>query len=595
MIGVRSPSELTPYLPRVVIRELENARPDGVAELQGTLVFADVAGFTRLSERLARMGPEGAERISDAIGDSFAALLAVAYANGGGLLKFGGDALLLLFEGERHAERACRAAVGHARRAARAGAARARRAGRRCGCRSASTPARSTCSSPAASHREPVFAGTRRRARAADGARGPRRRDRRQRGGRRAAAGPARSARPPARAASCAPRRPAPTRRPTSRRSTTPRAARPRPAGRPCARTCSAAAGAPEHRLVTVAFVRFGGTDARIAGAGAAAAARGLDALLTRVQDAAEEHEVALLGSDVDVDGGKLILCAGAPRAPATTRSGCCGRCARSPTREPRAARPDRRPPRARVHGRHRARLPPHLHGDGRRREPRRAAHGRRRRRARSTPPRTCSTARPRASRSPALGRSSSRARPGPVEAWAVGRARPRAAPHAGRQPTRRSSAAAAELDALRDALAAARGGAGRYVELAGRAGRRQDAAASTRVRHEAVGLTGAAGDLRGARRREPVRAVARAAARARRRAAGTSRRTRCSQRLRAAVDERAPDLAPWLPLLAAAVRDRDARHAGRRAARAALPRRPPARDGRPLPRRRRCARPRAA
>ena len=32
---------------------------------------------------------------------TFAALLAVAYAQGGGLLKFGGDALLLLYEGER--------------------------------------------------------------------------------------------------------------------------------------------------------------------------------------------------------------------------------------------------------------------------------------------------------------------------------------------------------------------------------------------------------------------------------------------------------------------------------------------------------------
>ena len=34
---------------------------------------------------------------------TFAALLAVAYAQGGGLLKFGGDALLLLYEGDDHA------------------------------------------------------------------------------------------------------------------------------------------------------------------------------------------------------------------------------------------------------------------------------------------------------------------------------------------------------------------------------------------------------------------------------------------------------------------------------------------------------------
>ena len=41
---------------------------------------------------------------------TFAALLGVAYAQGGGLLKFGGDALLLLYEGDEHAARAARAA-----------------------------------------------------------------------------------------------------------------------------------------------------------------------------------------------------------------------------------------------------------------------------------------------------------------------------------------------------------------------------------------------------------------------------------------------------------------------------------------------------
>ena len=34
---------------------------------------------------------------------TFAALLGVAYAQGGGLLKFGGDALLLLYDGDEHA------------------------------------------------------------------------------------------------------------------------------------------------------------------------------------------------------------------------------------------------------------------------------------------------------------------------------------------------------------------------------------------------------------------------------------------------------------------------------------------------------------
>ena len=56
-------------------------RSDGdLAEtLEGTMVFADVSGFTRLSERLARKGKEGAEHLVDAINACFSALLADAY------------------------------------------------------------------------------------------------------------------------------------------------------------------------------------------------------------------------------------------------------------------------------------------------------------------------------------------------------------------------------------------------------------------------------------------------------------------------------------------------------------------------------------
>ncbi len=42
------------------------------------MVFADVSGFTRLSERLARKGKEGAEYLVDAINACFSALLADA-------------------------------------------------------------------------------------------------------------------------------------------------------------------------------------------------------------------------------------------------------------------------------------------------------------------------------------------------------------------------------------------------------------------------------------------------------------------------------------------------------------------------------------
>jgi class 3 adenylate cyclase len=70
----------------------------------------------------------------------------------------------------------------------------------------------------------------------------------------------------------------------------------------------------PEHRPVTVAFIRFEGTDRLISDAGPQAAADAQHRLLSIVQRAAERRGVTFLASDVDVDGGKLILTAGAPK-----------------------------------------------------------------------------------------------------------------------------------------------------------------------------------------------------------------------------------------------------------------------------------------
>src|SRR3954454_18859309 len=119
------PVRAKPYVPRAMLRLLANERERCVHAGDGTCVFVDVSGFTKLSERLARRGGrEGAEQLADAIGGCFERLLRVGYANGGSLLKFGGDALLLLFEGEAHVERACASAVamrGELRRAGRPG------------------------------------------------------------------------------------------------------------------------------------------------------------------------------------------------------------------------------------------------------------------------------------------------------------------------------------------------------------------------------------------------------------------------------------------------------------------------------------------
>src|SRR3954453_8133207 len=107
-----NPARAEPYVPRAMLHLLAGEQEQLVRTVDGTCVLVDISGFTKLSERLARRGGrEGAEQLADAIGSCFERLLRVAYTNGGSLLKFGGDALLLLFEGAAHVERACASAV----------------------------------------------------------------------------------------------------------------------------------------------------------------------------------------------------------------------------------------------------------------------------------------------------------------------------------------------------------------------------------------------------------------------------------------------------------------------------------------------------
>ena len=99
------------YVARMLQQHLVDDPSSRGWTVDGTAAFVDVSGFTALSEQLARKGREGAEQITEVIGRVFESMLAVAYESGGSLLKFGGDALLLWFDGEGHATRASRATV----------------------------------------------------------------------------------------------------------------------------------------------------------------------------------------------------------------------------------------------------------------------------------------------------------------------------------------------------------------------------------------------------------------------------------------------------------------------------------------------------
>ena len=580
--GMDTARVLRPYLPRVAIRALAEAPAPHVALLPGTLVFADVSGFTKLSERLARLGAEGAERISEAIGTSFTSLLAVAYANGGGLLKFGGDALLLFFEGDEHAERALRAAVGMRRALRAAGPVVA--PGARTTLRMSMGVHSGTLALCLAgrSHREPVVAGpavttTLRMEKAASAGE--------------IVLSPSLAATLPARLVG-APRGPGLLLRAAPRGPDFAPAEPPLPAGAPIAdgvpvavrRHVLGGGGAPEHRLVTVAFVRYAGVDALVERAPYAAGAA-LDALLTVAQLACEEHEVALLGADGEADGGKLMLVAGAPRAVGDeeermllTLRAIADAGGSLPLQlgvnRGRAFTGDIGPDYRRTYT---------AMGDVTNLAARLAAKA------------PAGGIYATAGVLDALGRCGStltrippltlKGKARPVDAWSVGaaRGRERGSERRERRDARgarpRARAAARPCSRRR---AAARG---RYVELAGPPGIGKTQLVET-MRAEAARADHPARDLRAARRRRPVRRLARAPAAADRRGLGRPGDGVVVARLRAAVAERAHDLEPWLPLLAATLGVELPDTPAVAALVARVPRRPAARRGRPLPRR---------
>lgn len=74
-------------------------------------MFADISGFTAMSEQLAHIGREGTEIITNIVNDYFATMLTIIDNHGGDLYKFGGDAILVCFQGDQAAHRAAHAAL----------------------------------------------------------------------------------------------------------------------------------------------------------------------------------------------------------------------------------------------------------------------------------------------------------------------------------------------------------------------------------------------------------------------------------------------------------------------------------------------------
>ena len=302
------------YVARILQQHLVDD-PDGRCWTgDGTAVFADISGFTKLSESLARKGREGAEQITEAIGHIFELMLAVAYDSGGSLIKFGGDSLLLWFQTEGHAGRACRATVLMRQVLREVGAVDLPDARIALQISQGVHSGRFHFFAVGASHLELLTAGPAwSRLVAMEQDADP---DEIVVSADTAAALPAGCLGNAKGQGSLL------VQEPPGFDAKIPLAARPTMAPELVARCLSpsirehvlAGGGMPEHRPVTIAFIRIEGTDALIAERGPAVAAEALDRVMSTIDAATVEQNVAFLASDIDADGSKLILTGGAPK-----------------------------------------------------------------------------------------------------------------------------------------------------------------------------------------------------------------------------------------------------------------------------------------
>ena len=305
-------ADLVPFVPRLTLEWLRDEPAASWRELEGTLAFIDISGFTAMSEQLSGLGRAGAEEVTEVMNATFAALLGVAYAHGGGLLKFGGDALLLLYDGDEHGRRAARAAFEMRRTLRAIGRPRTSAGAIQLKMHAGLHSGRFQFFLVGDSHRELLIAG------------------------------PAATRTVEMEATSEAGEILVSTETGSvldadtvAEEKGTGRLLRSAPEVRGSVAPLPAIDGIPlevavpaplraqlleigplegEHRHAAIAFIRFAGTDEIIETEGPEAAADALDALVRAVQTAADEHRVTFLESDIDRDGGRIILVSGAPQ-----------------------------------------------------------------------------------------------------------------------------------------------------------------------------------------------------------------------------------------------------------------------------------------
>ena len=92
---------LASYVPKLIQkRVIANPSPieaPVAEELQAAILFADISGFTLLTERMAEKGPTGVETLARILNEYFGQLIDIIHDYGGDVVKFAGDAVIAVW------------------------------------------------------------------------------------------------------------------------------------------------------------------------------------------------------------------------------------------------------------------------------------------------------------------------------------------------------------------------------------------------------------------------------------------------------------------------------------------------------------------
>lgn len=104
------------YVPRLVLQQAmvdpDQALVRKETRERAALLFADVSGFTQMSESLAQLGKEGAEELTSVLNIYFTTMIDLVHRYEGVVIKFGGDAITCRFAADAEGlARACACAL----------------------------------------------------------------------------------------------------------------------------------------------------------------------------------------------------------------------------------------------------------------------------------------------------------------------------------------------------------------------------------------------------------------------------------------------------------------------------------------------------